>query len=185
MSEATPSSPILQFEGQYLSLYEVDHWQYAARPNATGVVGIFAITSDQQVIFVEQFRHPMQHRVLEICAGLVGDEKEYDGESLNDCASRELLEETGYCPGNLKLLMSSPTSAGMTDEVTHLFLATDCYKESDGGGVDGEEITTHTVPISGIDEFLSNCRSKDILIDFKIYACLGLLSEWKMLTDSL
>ena len=45
---------------------------------------------------MEQFRKPVTARVIEIPAGLVGDEKEYREETLADSARRELLEETGF-----------------------------------------------------------------------------------------
>ena len=110
-------------EGNYLGLYERDGWEFADRPNATGVVGILPLTSNSEVILVEQFRKPVNARVIEIPAGLVGDEKEYREETLADSARRELLEETGFQAGSMELLLSTPTSAGMTPEVTHLFLA--------------------------------------------------------------
>ena len=65
---------ISHFEGRYLSLREIDDWEFATRPNSTAVVGILAMTPENEVILVEQFRRPVQARVLEMCAGLVGDE---------------------------------------------------------------------------------------------------------------
>ncbi len=166
-------------EGRFLSLREIDDWQFATRPNATGVVGVFATTTEGQVILIEQFRHPIQKRVLEICAGLVGDEEEFSDESLADCARRELIEETGYTAGSMKPLLTSPTSAGMTDEYTHLFLAENCVKTHPGGGVAGEDITTHLVTLSELPAFLTNASSTEIDIDFKIHACLGAISVQK------
>ncbi len=163
-------------EGRYLSLREIDDWEFATRPNATGVVGVFALTDKQEVILVEQYRRPMQSRVLEICAGLVGDEIEFANEKIIDCAQRELLEETGYSPGKISHLLSSPTSAGMTDETTHLFFAEDCYKTGPGGGVDGEDITTHLVPLKDLASFLKEATEQDLQIDFKIHSCLGKIS---------
>ncbi len=160
-------------EGRYLSLREIDDWEFATRPNATGVAGIFAMTGDKQVILVEQYRRPMQARVLEICAGLIGDEEAFSGEAIIDCAARELREETGYTAGKMIHLLSSPTSAGMTDEITHFFLAENCTKTDPGGGVDGEEITTHLVEYDHLKEFLGDASENGILIDFKIHACLG------------
>lgn len=166
---------ISHHEGRYLSLREIDDWEFATRPNATGVVGIFAMTADKQVILVEQYRRPVQSRVLEICAGLIGDEEEFADETIIDCAKRELIEETGYTAGEISLLLSSPTSAGMTDETTHLFFAKDCHKTSSGGGVGGEDITTHLVPFAELGTFLSQASDCGVLIDFKIHACLGAL----------
>lgn len=167
---------ISHHEGRFLSHREIDDWEFATRPNATGVVGIFAKTPDNQVILVEQHRRPVQARVMEICAGLIGDEEEFAGEAIIDCAARELLEETGYTPGKISHLLSSPTSAGMTDEITHFFYAEDCLKTEKGGGVDGEEITTHLVPFEQLSDFLENASNKGILVDFKIHACLGAIS---------
>lgn len=81
-----------------VSLREIDGWEFANRPNATGVVGIFALTKTRGVILAKQFRRPTQARVLEICAGLIGDEEEFSSESIVGCATRELLEETGHLP---------------------------------------------------------------------------------------
>jgi len=148
-------------EGRYLSLREIDDWEFSTRPNATGVVG------------------PMQARVLEICAGLIGDEEEFADEKIIDCAQRELLEETGYTPGKIIHLLSSPTSAGMTDEMTHLFLATDCVKTASGGGVAGEDITTHLVPQGELQKFFQESEKRGLLIDFKIHACLGAMELLK------
>ena len=103
-------------EGRYLGLYERDDWEFAERPNAEGVVGILALTSQDEVILVEQFRRPMNAPVIEIPAGLIGDEDDHRGESLAETAHRELLEETGYQAESMKLLLSGPTSAGMTSE---------------------------------------------------------------------
>lgn len=181
MPDATSDPTISHFEGRYLALREIDNWEFATRPNATGVVGIFAITAQNEVIFVEQYRRPMQARVIEICAGLIGDEEEFAGESLEDCARRELLEETGYESPEMTLLISSPTSAGMTNEMTHLFFANRCVKVAQGGGVAGEDLTSHLVPVAEVREFLSSAQSRGLLVDFKIHACLGKVLGWDAL----
>ena len=163
-------------EGRYLSLREIDDWEFASRPNATGVVGIFALTAQEEVILVEQYRRPMQARVLEICAGLIGDEAEFADEEIIACAQRELLEETGYTPGNISHLLSSPTSAGMSDEMTHLFFAENCQKTAPGGGTAEEDITTHLVPLPQLATFLKEASDRGLLIDFKIHSSVGQLA---------
>ena len=165
-------------EGNYLGLYERDGWEFADRPNTTGVVGILPLTSNAEVVLVEQFRKPVNALVIEIPAGLVGDEKEHRDESLADSARRELLEETGFLAGSMELLLSTPTSAGMTPEITHLFIATDLHRKSAGGGVAGEDIRVHEVPLQHLREWLRQRESQGMLIDSKIHATLWLAGRY-------
>ena len=142
-------------EGRYLGLYERDDWEFAERTNAEGVEG-------------------MNAPVIEIPAGLIGDEDDHRGESLAETAHRELLEETGYQAESMKLLLSGPTSAGMTSETTHLFLATGLQQVSRGGGVGDENIRVHRVPLDHLRTWLSEQEAKGLLLDFKIHAVLWL-----------
>ena len=168
-------------EGKYLGLYTQGTWEFAARPNSTGVVAILPITSDQKLVLIEQFRIPCQARVIEIPAGLVGDEIEFINESLSDCAARELLEETGYRAGKITHLLSSPTSAGMTPETTHFFAATNLTREHAGGGTEHEDITVHHVPINQLSSWLTEKQKSGLLIDFKIHAALCLAEQKNIL----
>jgi ADP-ribose pyrophosphatase len=167
-------TPETLFESRWLGIYRIGHWEYVRRPNADGCVGILATTANHEVVLIEQFRIPMQKVVIEIPAGLVGDEREHVGESLAETARRELLEETGYRCGSIKPLIASPTSAGMTSEFTHLFHATDLVRETSGGGVAGEQIIIHHVPISGLREWLTEQEAAGKIIDFKIHSALWL-----------
>lgn len=159
-------------EGTYLGLYQRNGWEFIDRPNATGVVGILPITEDGQIVLVEQFRIPVDKQVIEIPAGLVGDEKEFTDESLAECAARELLEETGYHAETITLLISSPTSAGMTSEMTHLFAATGLTRQHMGGGTKAEDIVVHHVPLTKIEPWLSEQQRENKLVDFKIFTSL-------------
>ncbi|NQX02353.1 NUDIX hydrolase [bacterium] len=162
------------FESRWLGLYRIGTWDFVRRPHSDAAVGILAITPEREIILVEQFRIPMQRRVIELPAGLVGDEPEFVGESLAATAGRELLEETGYRAGLMVPLIASPTSSGMTSEYVHLFHAGDLVREHDGGGVGGENIVVHHVPLAGLRDWFAEQEAAGKLIDFKIHSALWL-----------
>jgi ADP-ribose pyrophosphatase len=168
------NEPETLFETRWLGLYRIGHWDFARRPTGDACVGILAVTPDDEVILVEQFRIPVQRRVIEVPAGIVGDEPEHAGEPLEETARRELLEETGYEAATVERLIATPTSAGMTSELTHLFRATGLVKKHDGGGVAGEDITVHLVPRVGLREWLRQKEADGCFVDFKIHAALWL-----------
>lgn len=167
-------TPEKLFETRWLALYRIGRWDFVRRPQSENCVGILAITPANEIILVEQFRIPMQRRVIEVPAGIVGDEPEHLGESLAATAARELLEETGYRAATVTPLIASPTSAGMSSEFVHLFHATDLVREHSGGGVGGEDILVHHVPIPQLRGWLAAREAEGILIDFKIHAALWL-----------
>ncbi|MEX1049595.1 MAG: NUDIX hydrolase [Akkermansiaceae bacterium] len=162
------------FETRWLGLHRIGRWDFVRRPHSDACVGILAITAAEEIVLVEQFRVPVQAWVIEIPAGLVGDEAEHVGESLAATARRELLEETGYLAGAMSPLIASPTSAGMTSEITHLFHARDLVRSHDGGGVAGENITVHHVPVAGLRGWLAAQEAAGKHVDFKIHAALWL-----------
>ncbi len=167
-------TPEKLFETQWLGIYRIGHWDFVRRPQSENCVGILAITPENEIILVEQFRIPLQRRVIEIPAGIVGDEPEHLGESLASTAARELLEEAGYRAGSLTPLIESPTSAGMSSEHVHLFHAKDLVREHSGGGVAGENIIVHHVPIFELRNWLAGREAEGMMIDFKIHAALWL-----------
>lgn len=168
------STSELLFETQWLQLFRRGKWDYVRRPHAEVCVGILPITDDQQVVLVEQFRIPLQQRVIEIPAGMVGDEPEFADESIEQTAHRELLEETGYDAKSMRALIHSPTSGGMTSEFFHLFLATDLVRVHQGGGINHEAIVVHHIPLAGLREWLAEQGRAGKAIDFRIHAGLWL-----------
>lgn len=170
----------LLYQTPWLSLHRIGHWDYVRRPHAEACVGVLAVTNHREVVLVEQFRIPVGKRVIELPAGLYGDEPEHASETPSACAHRELLEETGFTASSIEPLIVSPTSAGMSSEWTHLFHATGLTKSHAGGGVNGEDIITHLVPIAHLRQWLVNRQNKGIGVDFKIHAALwiaGYLNE--------
>jgi ADP-ribose pyrophosphatase len=169
----TPGDKIVA-ETKFLRLVMRDGWSFVQRPNVTGVVAIVAITDEEEMIFVEQFRKPLGKATIELPAGLSGDEPGYENEGLAGSAGRELLEETGFAAAQIKHLIDCPTSAGMTDEVASFFLATGLTRVGPGGGVPGENITVHVVPLKSAHEFLLDCANSGKMIAAKALAGLQL-----------
>lgn len=172
-----PMKTKLLSEGTFLGLYKRGHWEYAARTNCTGAVGILPITDNHEIILVEQFRIPLQAYVIEIPAGLAGDEVEFSDESLAETAARELLEETGYSAAKITPLITSPTSAGMTTEIVSFFAATELTREHSGGGTEQEDIVVHRVPLAELDSWLHLQQRNGRSVDLKIHACLYLANQ--------
>jgi ADP-ribose pyrophosphatase len=68
----------IHYQGRFLGLKESDHWEYAYRTNATGVVVLVPVTDAGELVLVEQYRTPVRSRVMELPAGLVGDTEAAD-----------------------------------------------------------------------------------------------------------
>ncbi len=88
-----------------------------------GAVAVVPVENDK-VYFVKQFRKPIEKILLEIPAG-----KLEPGEGPEECARRELVEEIGFWPEELKLLSSFYSSPGFSNEILHLYLASKLVKK--------------------------------------------------------
>lgn len=172
-SNATPPSHIEKlYEGRHLHILKRGSWEYAHRPNASGIVGIIPITNDGRIVFIEQHRPPINNTIIELPAGLAGDIPGQEDEALELAAQRELLEETGYEAERMIYAFEGTTSAGLTDERVIFFLATGLTKTGPGGGDDSEDIQTIEVPINEAASWLSAQRTAGKDIDLKVYAGL-------------
>ncbi len=165
------------YQGRYLLLQETNGWEYVRRRNRSDVVIIVAVTDDNKLLLVEQYRIPVAVRTIELPAGLVGDLLEQEDESLQQAAHRELLEETGYQAQSLSLLHRGPTSAGLTDEQVVIFRAHNLEQIDEGGGDDSEDITVHKVDLKQLPKWLDHQQKAGKALDPKIYAALYWLSK--------
>ena len=163
------------FNGRYLRIRRHRHWEYAERTNASAAVIILALTPDDCLLLVEQFRIPINARSIEMPAGLVGDVA--DGESIETAAQRELEEETGWRAGRIQYLMSGPSSSGMSNEVVAFVRARDLVRVGAGGGDESEDIRVHEVPRAEVPAWLSARLAEGYSIDPKLYAGLWFLDR--------
>lgn len=163
------------YEGHYLRLKKRGHWEYAERTNAGSAVIVIAVTPDDNLLFVEQFRAPMNAATIEMPAGLVGDLDARD--TLEAAAKRELLEETGWQADEVTVLMVGPTSSGMSNELIAFVRARKLTRVHAGGGDDSEDITVHEVPVADAPRWLAQKMADGYSMDPKLWAGLWLLDR--------
>ncbi|HEV3433289.1 MAG TPA: NUDIX hydrolase [Nitrososphaera sp.] len=120
-------------------------------------VGIVAITDDDSVILVTQYRRAADKVLLEIPAGKIEN-----GETPREAAIREMAEEIGYA-GNLRPLSKWYLAPGYSTELMHVFIATN-LREVTRGPLDEDE----------------NIRKRKIRLSMAIKKCLnGKISDAK------
>jgi nicotinamidase-related amidase/8-oxo-dGTP pyrophosphatase MutT (NUDIX family) len=164
-------------EGQHLRLLRRGHWEYVERVKASGAAVIVAVTDERNLLLTEQFRPPVDRRVIELPAGLAGDLAGQETEQLTQAARRELLEETGYEAETFVHLLTGPSSAGLTSESVSIFHATGLRRVSSGGGIEGEKIIVHEVPLENLRPWLEKRISDGLLVDPKVFAGLWLARQ--------
>jgi len=164
---------------KFLALVREGHWEYAERTNATGAAIILAVTGEQKLLLVEQYRIPVHARTIELPAGIIGDEPGGSDEPHGEAARRELVEETGYEAGQIEPLTRGPASSGVTSETVTLFRATQLRRVGVGGGVAHEDITVHEVPLPEVHAWLEAKAKSGVLIDPKVYAGLYFINRGK------
>ena len=88
-----------------------------------GAAAVVPMKDDRTVILIRQYRHAVGGYIYEVPAG-----KLHPGEDPRECANRELEEEIGWKAGTLEHVTSAYTTPGFTDEVIHIYKATQLQK---------------------------------------------------------
>ena len=88
------------------------------------VVVVLPVISDK-IVMVKQYRYPIKSDSLELPAGHV-----WPNEEPEECALRELKEETGFSAGKIEKILSYNPSTEYSDQIYHIFIAED-LKEGD------------------------------------------------------
>ena len=169
--------------GTWLRLKRRGRWEFAERTNPGGGVIIIAVTDEDRILMVEQYRPAIECLTIEMPAGLVGDVASSASESAVEAAHRELVEETGYRAGSMRFLMEGPTSAGMSNEVLAFVRAYDLVRVEKGGGDETENITVHEIPRTEAAAWLVEKIRAGYSIDPKMFAGLYLLEHGEALFD--
>lgn len=179
MSNSSPEDELrfpeeVQWQGRFIAAKTRGRWEYVSRARGIRAAVIIAIDEGEDgrhIILVDQFRVPLKRRCIELPAGLVGDETH--GEEPSLAASRELEEETGYRAGQMVDLGEYWSSPGMVSESFTLFRALGLVKTGDGGGVPGEDIRVHRVPLDGLSDWIAARRAEGYAMDVKLLTLLG------------
>src|SRR5438270_2078097 len=155
------------FEGKHVLVIERDGWEFVERKNGKEAVAVIALTDDDELILVEQYRRPVDARVIDLPAGLVGDDGENDPART---AAKELEEETGFIAGEVRFIAKCPTSPGITSEQVSFYRALRVH----GAAKPEEGIGVHLVPRARIAAWL---RQKSSLIDVKVWTALYFVAQ--------
>jgi len=155
------------FEGKHVLVIERDGWEFVERKNGKEAVAVIALTDDDELILVEQYRRPVDARVIDLPAGLVGDDAENDPART---AAKELEEETGFIAGEVRFIAKCPTSPGITSEQVSFYRALRVH----GAAKPEEGIGVHLVPRARIAAWL---REKSSLIDVKVWTALYFVAQ--------
>ena len=124
--------------------------QIVTKKSASAVVVYFS--DEDSFGLIKQWRPALHQEIWEVPAGHLND-----GESSEDCAKRELKEETGYECGHIEKLIHYDSSPGFTDERIYVYLTIDPKKVEDAKfDGDGEFCTFHKVPTKQVIDMIDN-----------------------------
>lgn len=160
------------WEGRFLRALRINYkdlsgnirdWEAMERVNCKGIVGVVPITEDGCVLLIRQFRPPVNGYVIEFPAGL--NDK---GETLEEVARRELLEETGYKAREIRLLGKGPLSSGSSVEVLTVYVAIGLEFVGPVEGDETEDIEVIKIPIDSVWYKLKEFEDRGDFIDLKI-----------------
>jgi 8-oxo-dGTP pyrophosphatase MutT (NUDIX family) len=118
---------------------------------STDWVNVIALTRQQEVILVRQYRHGIRQVTLEIPGGLVEQ-----GDSPAETATRELLEETGYCASEMVLIGSVHANPAFMNNICHTYLARDISLSGGQKQDEKEDIEIVVKPLKEIPMLIKN-----------------------------
>lgn len=165
------------YQGQWLTLRRRGRWEFVGRNNPGGAVIILAVTADDKLLLVEQYRVAIQSRTIEMPAGLVGDLAGQADEGALLAAQRELEEETGYRCERVEFVHAGPSSSGMSTEMIAFVRASGLTRVGPGGGDEDEHIIVHEVPRGEAGKWLFARAAEGYSIDPKLFAGLWFIEH--------
>ena len=141
-------------------VFEFDSW-----------ANVVAITKNNEVVLVKQYRHGVQEVLLELPGGVVDD-----GENPLEGAKRELMEETGYAAGNIIEIGRLYPNPAIQQNTLYCYLATDVELTGVQHLDDAEEIEVCLVPL---DELVEMARRGKFLHALNVAVLFQALAHLK------
>ncbi|MEO8770533.1 MAG: NUDIX hydrolase [Ferruginibacter sp.] len=135
-----------------------------------------AITENNEVILVKQYRHPVDEILTEIPGGFIDA-----NEKPEDAIRRELLEETGYSFTTIHLLGTSLLNPGVLDNITYMFLAIGGVKIADQSLDPNEEIEIILKPLEEVRAMLMRNEIKQSMHALCMFYGFEFLSSNKLI----
>lgn len=120
---------------------------------------VVALTPDDQVVLVRQYRFGIRGPTLEIPGGMLNG-----NEDPTDAARRELLEETGYAADSIEPLARTLPNPAIQNNVCHTALATGCRKIREPNLDEREDIEVLTRPLADIPRLISTGEISHALV---------------------
>ena len=123
-------------------------------------VNIVALTPRQELVLVKQYRHPVSHVTLEIPGGAVDPRTT---ETPEEAARRELIEETGFVPREMRLLIEHHPNPALQSNRIYSYLALDCEPLQAQNLDEFEDIEVVLEPLSRLSEMIDGGEIKHSL----------------------
>lgn len=127
-------------------------------------VNIVALTAQDEVVLIKQYRHGIRAETIEIPGGVIDS-----GESPLEAARRELLEETGYISDNWEQIGEVVPNPAIQNNRCYTFLALSSEKVKEPNFDSTEYIVTFTVPAAEIPKLVSERRITHSLVVAAFY----------------
>ncbi len=128
-------------------------------------VTILAVTPDDELVMIHQYRHGSGEIELEIPGGCIDPEDSYPVAT----GRRELLEETGYAGENGRIIGKVNPNPALQGNTCYTILFENCRKIHDPQLEDTEELSTFTIPLRNLDEMVRQGKISHALVLNALY----------------
>jgi ADP-ribose pyrophosphatase len=136
----------------------------------TDWVTAVALTKENKIVMVRQYRHALGETLIEIPGGCV----DASDESFEKAVARELLEETGYQFETYEFLGKTSANPSTNSNIMHMYLATGGVKVKEQQLDEGEDIE---VLLFEIDEVKQLLRNNQLMQSMHVTALLYALEK--------